>query len=250
MFFEHRRDVPDRLFLSLAQHHVQADVDPFTKPQVFTGTLTGFLIRAKRAGFECRRTAADKPFHAVLMHEVEAARFRADHRLPTLDRLVYGARHNRHLSQFVAAVWDFRRKLVVLALMGKRLSVKSLKQNLDLFFEELTVRVLIEHRHAEGFDFATVIAAPNAENRPPLRHKIGLREILRQTQRMPHRCNVKAETNLNLLGDMTGMHRGHQAVQQHLIAFMLKVIFCHPHRMVTETIHRLRNPFEFAEHPA
>ena len=49
---------------------------------------------------------------------------------------------------------------------------------------------------------------------------------------------------------MTEMLRCHQTVRQHFIAFMLKVMFCHPHRMVTETIHRLRNPFEFAEHAA
>ena len=74
------------------------------------------------------------------------------------------------------------------ALMRERLVVERLENDLDSFLEHFAVGVLVEHRAAEAFDFAGVIAAPDAEHGAPAGQDVGGREILGKPQRMPHRA--------------------------------------------------------------
>src|SRR5207245_11335822 len=70
-----------------------------------------------------RRAAADDALDAVLGHEVEGPRARADHRLPALDRQGLRARHQRALGKLVAPVGELGCARGVRALLRERARV-------------------------------------------------------------------------------------------------------------------------------
>src|SRR5439155_17612418 len=136
-----------------------------TERQFLAGPRRGIAIAGDRPRLHGRRPAADGPFDAMLDHEIEPARIGADDRLPGLDWKMDRARHERQLFEVVTAIGDARRKGVVLALMGERFLVERLEDDLDLLFEQLAVRLLVQHRGAEGLDLARVITAADPEYR-------------------------------------------------------------------------------------
>ena len=145
-----------------------------------------------------RRAAADDALDAVLGHEVERPRARADHRLPALDGQRLRARHQRDLLELVAPIGHRGRDRVVLALVGEGALVERLEDDLDLLLEELAVGVLVEHRRPERLDLAGVVAAPDAEDDPAAGQPVGGGVVLGHPERMPHRRDVEAAADLDV----------------------------------------------------
>ena len=194
----------------------------------------------------CRSTAPPSaepppitPADAVLRHEVEGAVRAALDRLPAFDRQTLRPRHQRDLLQRIAAIRHLRRDRVVLALVRERLALERLEDDLDAFLEDFAVGVLVQQRRAEGLDLAGVIAAPDAEDHPPAGQDVGHRVVFRQPQRVPHRHDVEAAADLQVLRDAAQMHRHHQEVRDQLRAFRLEMVLGHPERVVAALVHAL-----------
>jgi hypothetical protein len=57
-----------------------------------------------------------------------------------------------------------------------------------------------------------VVATADTEDGATLGHNVGAGEILGETQWMPHRRDVEAAAQFEMLGEMTEMHCRHQKV--------------------------------------
>ena len=119
--------------------------------------------------------------------------------------------------------------------------VERLENDLDSFLEYFAVGVLVEHRAAEAFDFASVIAASDTEHGAPAGQDVGGREILGKPQWVPHRGDVKAAADFELLGHVRQMDRHHQDVWQALVAFVLEMMLGEPQGLVAEAVHAFRD---------
>ncbi len=125
------------------------------------------------------------------------------------------------------------------AFMREGFVVECLENDLDSFLEYFAVGVLVEHRATEAFDLAGVVAAPDAEHGAPLGQDVGGREVFGQPQRVPHRRDVEATTDLELLGHVRQMHRHHQDIRETLVAFVLEMMLGEPQGLVAQLIHLL-----------
>jgi hypothetical protein len=92
-----------------------------------------------------------------------------------------------------------RRHRVILAFVRERLALDGLEEDLDTLLEHLTVGGLVEQRRTKGLDLAGVIAAPDAKDHPPAGQDVGHRVILGKTQRVPHRHDVEAAADVEVL---------------------------------------------------
>jgi hypothetical protein len=106
----------------------------------------------------------------------------------------------------------------------ERLAFECLEQDLDTLLKDLAVGVLVEERRAEGLDLAGVVAAPDAEDDRAAGQDIGHRVILGQPQRMPHRHNVEAAPDPDVLRHAAEMHRHHQDIRDQFRALGLEMV--------------------------
>jgi hypothetical protein len=119
----------------------------------------------------------------------------------------------------------------------ERLALEGLEQDLDTLLEHLAIGVLVEQRRAEGFDLAGVVTAPDAKDDAPAGQDVGHRVILGQAQRVPHRHDVEAAADPQVLGDAAQMHRHHQQVRNQFRAFGLEMMLGHPEGVVAALVH-------------
>ena len=136
----------------------------------------------------------------------------------------------------------------MLALVREGFVVKGLEDDLNLLLEQLAVGIGILHRRSEGLDLAGVIAAPHPEDRSSLGQNVGHREVLGQTQRVPHRRDVESAADAQALRHMRQMHRQHQDVGYALVAFMLEMVLGEPERVEPQRIHLLGDGLGLLEH--
>ena len=87
-------------------------------------------------------------------------------RLPAFDGQARGAGNERQFLQRVAAIGDFRRQGVVLAVVAEGFVVEGLEDDIDLLLKQFAVGFLIQQGRAEGFHFAGMVAAADAEDDP------------------------------------------------------------------------------------
>jgi hypothetical protein len=87
----------------------------------------------------------------------------------------------------------------VLALVRKGLLVEGLEDDIDLLLEQQAVGLLVAQRRPERLDLARVIAAADAEHDAAAREDVGQRIVFRQPQRVPHRRDVEAAADLDVL---------------------------------------------------
>jgi hypothetical protein len=71
--------------------------------------------------------------------------------------------------------------------------------------------------------------------RPPRR--VGHRVIFGQPQRVPHRHDVEAAADVQVLRDAAQMHGHHQQVRDQFRAFGLEMMLGHPERVVAALVH-------------
>jgi hypothetical protein len=82
-----------------------------------------------------------------------------------------------------------------------------------------------------------MVAAPDAKDDPPAGQDVGHRVILGQPQRMPHRHDVEAAADVQVLRDAAQMHRHHQEIGDQFRAFGLEMMLGHPERVVAALVH-------------
>src|SRR5262245_35664173 len=123
--------------------------------------------------------------------------------------------------------------------MREGLAFECLEEDIDAFLEYPAIGVLVYKRRAERLDLAGMIAATRAKNDPTASQDVRHRIVFRETQRMPHRHDVEAAADFEMLGDATEVHRHHEDVWDQLSAFRLEVVLSHPERVVIALIHAL-----------
>ena len=160
---------------------------------------------------------------------------------------VFGQRHQRDLPHLVPAIRHGRRDRVVLALVREGALVERLEDDLDLLLEQLAVGVAIEHRRPEALDLAGVIAA-SAEHHAAVGQPVGRGVVLGHPDRMPHRRDVEAAADPDVLGDVAEVQRQHQHVGDALVAFALEVVLGEPVDVVAGAVHQLGDGFGLGEH--
>jgi len=65
---------------------------------------------------------------------------------------------------------------------------------------------------------------------------------------MPHRRDVEAAADLDLLGDVRQVHRRHEEIRQALVALVLEVVLGQPDRVVAQLVHRPGDGVRLREH--
>ena len=123
--------------------------------------------------------------------------------------------------------------------MGEGPFVKGLEDNLNLLLEQVAVSRLVQQRRPEGFHLAGMVAPAHAEDDPTLGEDVGGGEVFGQPQRIPHRRDVEAATELQVLGQVGQMDIEHQEVGDALVTLGLEVVLGHPHSVVTQAVHGL-----------
>ena len=110
---------------------------------------------------------------------------------------------------------------------------------LDLLLEQLAVGVLVEHRRAERLDLAGVVAAPDAEHDPAAGQPVGGGVVLGHPERVPHRRDVEAAADLDVLGEVAEVQGQHQDVRDALVPLALEVVLGQPEDVVAGPVHEL-----------
>ena len=119
--------------------------------------------------------------------------------------------------------------------------VERLEDDVGLLFVQLAVGILIDQRRAERLHLARVVAAAEAEDHPAVAEDVRHRVVLGQAQRMPHRRDVEAAADLQVLRHVRQMQRHQQHVGDAFGALALEVVFGHPERVVAEAVHQHRH---------
>ena len=123
------------------------------------------------------------------------------------------------------------------AVVGEGPLVEGLVHDLDLLLEELAVGVLVDDGVAEGFDFARVVASTDSEADAPVGKDVGGGVVFGEAERVPHRVDVEAASEAEILGEMGEVDEEHQEVGDALVAFALEVVFGAPKGVETEFVH-------------
>ena len=127
----------------------------------------------------------------------------------------------------------------MLALVREPVVVEGLEDDLDLLLEQLAVGGLVDQRRAERLDLAGVVAAADAEGDAPAGEDVGHGVVLGEPQRMPHRRDVEAAADPEVLGLVREVQRHHQHVRDALRALALEVVLGHPEGVVAVAVHHL-----------
>jgi hypothetical protein len=84
-----------------------------------------------------------------------------------------------------------------------------------------------------------VIAARDTEDHPATSQDVGHRIVFREAQRVPHRHDVEAAADAQVLRHPAQVHRHHQQIRDQLRAFRLEMVLGHPEGVVAALVHPL-----------
>src|SRR5712691_7808914 len=183
------------------------------------------------------RATAYHALDTVLGHELERAHRAALDRLPAFDRQLERSRDDGELFKGVAAIRHVGRQRVVLALMREALVVEGIEDDIDLLLKERPVGLLVAQWGAERFHLARVVAATDAKDDAAAGEDVSGSEVLRQPQRMPHRSDIEAATNLDVFRSVREVQCHKDGVGNAFSAFALEVMLGHPETVVAKAIH-------------
>jgi hypothetical protein len=136
----------------------------------------------------------------------------------------------------------------VLALVRERPLVERLEDDFHLLLEQLAVGLLVEHGRPEGLDLSGVVAAPHAEDHAPVGQPVGGRIVLGHADGMPHRRDVEAAANADVLGDVAEVEGQHEHVGDALVPLALEVVLGQPEGIVARAVHELGNGLALGKH--
>src|SRR5262249_9579200 len=122
VLLEERRGLLDALLHAIGNVERVTDAEIAAQLGLPSGPGARLAKRANDpfAGAARRRAATDEAVDPVLGHEVEGARAGADHRLPAFHGKRLRPRHQRDVTDVVAAIGHGGRNRVVLALVRER----------------------------------------------------------------------------------------------------------------------------------
>src|SRR5262249_36345501 len=182
------------------------------------------------------RATAYHAVYAVLGHELERAHRAALDRLPALDRQIERSRDEGELFEGVAAIRHLGRQRVVLALIREALAVEGFEDDIDLLLEERPVGLLVAQWGAERFYLARVVTATDAKDDAAACEDVSGSEVLRQPQRMPHRSDIEAATNLDVFRSVREVQCHKDGVGNASSAFGVEVMLAHQKTVVAKAI--------------
>ena len=84
-----------------------------------------------------------------------------------------------------------------------------------------------------------MIAAPNSEDSPALGQDVRRREVLGESQRVPHWRDVEPAADVESLGHVSQVDCKHEEVGDALVALRLKVVLGHPERVEAQPVQGL-----------
>src|SRR5260370_20365621 len=183
------------------------------------------------------RATAYHALDAVLGHELERAHRAALDRLLALNRQLERSRDEGELFEGVAAIRHLGRQRVVLALIREALVVEGFEDDIDLLLKERPVGLLVAQWGAERFYLARVIAATDAKDDAATGEDVNGGKVLRQPQRVPHRSDIEAATNLDVFRSVREVQCHKDGVGNAFTAFALEVVLGHPETVVAKAIH-------------
>src|SRR5262252_9386202 len=193
------------------------------------------------------RATAYHALDTVLGHELERAHRTALDRLPALDRQLERSRDEGELFEGVAAVRHLGRQRVVLALIREALVVEGFEDDIDLLLKERPVGLLVAQWGAERFYLACMVAATDAKDDSAAGGGVNSSEVLRQPQRVPHRSDIEAATDLDVFRSVREVQCHKDGVRNAFSAFALEVMLGHPETVVAKAIHERGHGFGLAE---
>ena len=178
---------------SEAQRHVLTKVDraPGGHGRIVIGMEEPVNQNFPGQGNHC----LDPPLSDVLQ------RFAAGDRLPNFYRTIDRTGNQGNILHLISPVRNIRRNGIVFTLVGKRLFIKGLLDNLHLFFEELSIGVIVNHRRPESLHLTGVVTSSHTENQTAASQDVGHGKVFRQAERMPHGNNVESGAKLELPGN-------------------------------------------------
>ena len=121
--------------------------------------------------------------------------------------------------------------------MRERVAVERLHYDVNLLLEQVAVGVPVEHGVSINLNLAGMIASAYAEDGAPSGENVRRSVVLREAQRVPHRCDVEAAADLDVVGDVAKVDRFHQQIADALVALALEVVLCHPEGIVALIVH-------------
>src|SRR5262249_17745012 len=141
------------------------------------------------------------------------------------------------LFEGVAAIRHVGRQRVVLALMREALVVEGIEDDIDLLLKERPIGLRVAQWGAERFSLARVVAATDAKDDAAAGENVNGGEVLRQPQRVPHRSDIEAATNLDVFRSVREVQCHKDGVGNAFSAFGLEVVLGHPETIVAKPIH-------------
>ena len=191
MFFKHRLQGPFRLGMGVIE--ITPESQGQVLPQLQGPSMPGIRLLEQvdpaihLLGCRPQNGALD----AMPGHEVKGPWGAADDGLPDLHRAMERARHQRELAQLIPPVRDIGWQRILLPMMRERFLMARLHENRKLLFKQLAIRLRLQHRGAEGFHLTRMVAAPHAEDDPPVGEDVHHGKVLGQSQRMPHGQDIE-----------------------------------------------------------
>ena len=117
--------------------------------------------------------------------------------------------------------------------------VKSLHDDLDLFFKQLPIGLGILHRRAKGFDLARMIPPTNPKDDPATRQNIRHGKILGESQGMPHGEYTEAAAEFEPGGVLGQPETEHEEVRDAFVSLTLEMVLGHPENVIAQRLHAL-----------
>ena len=120
--------------------------------------------------------------------------------------------------------------------MREGVLAECLQDDLHLLFEELAVRLGVQHRVAEALHLAGVVTASDSEDDPALGQDIRGGIVFGEAEGMPGGHDVEGAADLDALGAMGEVHGQHRNVGDALVSFVLKVVLGEPQGLVAQRV--------------
>jgi hypothetical protein len=129
----------------------------------------------------------------------------------------------------------------VLPAVRELVLVERLQNDLQLLLEEVAVRVLVEHRGAEGLQLPRLASPSDPAHDAAPGEDVGHRVVLGQPDRMPLRQDAEGTPEPEVLGHPGQVHACEQRIRDHLEPLRLEMVLRRPQRVVAQVVHQGRD---------